>query len=170
MRRIISVVLVFAMAAGLPGLALAQGVDTVYGTVPSMYRGGATTSPAGSVTLVNSATGSVVATIPVGSDGAFIFTSVPPGSYIVRVSDGAGTLLTTSLTATLGAGASELVRWGSDRVAGVGPASGGAGGSVGGGIGTTTIVIGAAAAVGLGAGIYFATKDDKNKNVISGSR
>jgi hypothetical protein len=156
MRRVIAAALVLAMAVGFPGLALAQAADTVYGTVPAAYRSGTGSNPAVSVSLVNSATGAVIATIPVGADGAFVFTSVPPASYIIRVNDSAGGLLTTSLTATLGAGSSELVRWGSDRVTGALPASG-----AGGGLSTTTIVIGSAAVLGLGVGIYYATKDSK---------
>jgi hypothetical protein len=111
--------------------------------------------------LRDTTTNAIIGTTKTTKGGAFAFTGVPPGSYIVEIVDSANRVLGTSTTVRT-TPAAMLV---SGVVVTIGDIGGVAAVAGGGGIGafftsTTGIVVLAAAGVGLGVGIYYAVKSD----------
>jgi SdrD B-like domain len=87
------------------GLIAPTGAGSVSGIVFfDSNRGGTRDSgesPVGTgvtVTLINSATGAVIATTVTDALGAYVFNNVPPGNYTVSITPPAGTVATTPIT------------------------------------------------------------------------
>jgi hypothetical protein len=141
-RRVVATALVAALAAALPVPALAQtpASDTVWGEVPSGIRAA---HIVGSAALQDTAVDRTIATVPVGADGRFAFSNVPPGQYVVRVLNTKGETVATSLVVTLLAGTQQRAEFGEDRTpAAALPAEKG-------GISKTVLILAGAAAVGI---------------------
>jgi protocatechuate 3,4-dioxygenase beta subunit len=70
------------------------------------------------VELINATTGAVIRTTTTAADGTYVFSSVPPGSYIVRETDRSGYVSTTSNTApvTLPSGGSASANFGDQQL------------------------------------------------------
>jgi hypothetical protein len=102
------------------------------------------------VQLRNVDTGTLVGTTTSASDGAFKFTGLPEGNYVVETVDAAGNIIATSAKIGLAAGAmivGNLAVGTSAAAAGAGAAAAGAAAG-GAGLATSTIVITAVAVAG----------------------
>ena len=111
------------------------------------------------VNVVNSA-GSVVGTAVTSPAGSYSIANLPIGTYTLQVVNPAGAVLATGLGTVTASAASATVnvaltasQLGTTALA---AGAGGAGGH------TTAIVLGVAAGVGAGVGIYAATRSDSS--------
>ena len=70
------------------------------------------------VELINATSGAVIRTTTTAADGTYVFSSVPPGSYIVRETDRSGYVSTTSNTVpvTLPSGGSASANFGDQQL------------------------------------------------------
>ncbi|HLA77504.1 MAG TPA: hypothetical protein VJU18_08005 [Vicinamibacteria bacterium] len=140
-RRTVSTALIVALVAALPVPALAQAPapDTIWGEVPAAIRA---SNVVGSAALQDTVVDRTIATVPVGADGRFAFSNVPPGQYVVRVLNTNGETVATSLIVTLLASANQRAEFGDDRTPAALPEQKG-------GINKTVLILAGAAAVGI---------------------
>lgn len=139
--RTVSAALIVALAAALPVPALAQAPapDTIWGEVPGGIRA---SHIVGSAALQDTAVDRTIATVPVGADGRFAFSNVPPGQYVVRVLNTNGQTVATSLVVRLLAGAQQRAEFGDDKTPAALPAEHK-------GVNKTVLILAGAAAVGI---------------------
>lgn len=178
MKKLIASVLVLALAIAAAPInliaagRLAQNAGQISGN--AVIEG----KPMGNVTvrLRNVDTGQLVGNTTTNAQGAFSFSGLPPGNFVVETVSANGTILGTSATISLAVGAmiagavTVSTTAAAAAAAGVGAAAGGAsaaagataGGAAAAGAGlSTTVIVVTAAAVGLGAtGIVIATTND----------
>jgi len=176
MKKLIASTLILALAIAAAPInliaagKLAQNTGQIAGN--AVIEG----KPMGNVTvrLRNVDTGQLVGNTTTNAQGAFSFSGLPPGNFVVETVAANGTILGTSATISLAAGAmiagavTVSTTAAAAAAAGVGAAAGGAGAAgataggaaaAGAGLSTTAIVV-TAAAVTLGAaGIVVATND-----------
>ncbi len=179
MKKLIASVLVLALAiAAAPIHLIAAGK---LGQNTGQISGNAVIEgkPMGNVTvrLRNIDTGQLVGSTTTNAQGAFLFSGLPAGNFVVETVSLNGTILGTSATISLAAGAmiagavTVSTTAAAAAAAGVGAAAGGAsaagagataGGAAAAGAGlSTSVIVVTAAAVGLGAtGIVIATSND----------
>ena len=175
MKKLIASVLVLALAIAATPInliaagKLAQNTGQIAGN--AVIEG----KPMGNVTvrLRNVDTGQLVGSTTTNAQGAFSFSGLPPGNFVVETVAANGTILGTSATVSLVAGAmiagavtvsttaaaAAAAGIGAGGAAAAGGATAGGAAAAGAGLSTTAIVI-TAAAVTLGAaGIVVATND-----------
>jgi Carboxypeptidase regulatory-like domain len=175
MKKLIASTLVLALAIAAAPInliaagKLAQNTGQIAGN--AVIEG----KPMGNVTvrLRNVDTGQLVGNTTTNAQGAFSFSGLPPGNFVVETVAANGTILGTSATISLVAGAmiagavTVSTTAAAAAAAGIGAGAAGAAGgataggaaAAGAGLSTTAIVI-TAAAVTLGAvGIVVATND-----------
>lgn len=151
MKRLTALAIVLVLAGSVPAVALAapQGPGQLTGSVRD-----AGDRPAANVLvrLRNLDTGVVAGTTTTNSGGAYAFTGVAPGNYVVEVLDASGQILATSAALSVSAGqglAGVLVTLSSIAEKGALAAFF---------TSTTGIVVLAAAGAGIGFAVYEATK------------
>ena len=155
MRRIPVIALIFALLfSGSPLLAAPAGratqgtLGTVSGTA-SNSTGQAIAKA--TVQLRDVATGQLVSTTQSGATGAFTFTGVPAGNFVVEVVNAAGQIIGTSASITVAAGAT---------IAGVAVSvSAAVGAAAAGGISTAVIITTVAVGAGIAGAVALATND-----------
>ncbi len=151
MKRLTALAIVLVLVGSVPAVALAapQGPGQLTGSVRD-----AGDRPVANalVRLRNLDTCAIVVTTTTISGGAYAFTGVAPGSYVVEVIDASGQILSTSaaLTVTAGQGLSGVL------VTLTSIAEKGALASFF--TSTTGVVVLAAAGAGIGFAVYEATK------------
>jgi carboxypeptidase family protein len=149
MRRIIVLVLAltFALqsASTLAFAAAAQGTATLAGTARS--SSGQLIENC-TVQLRDVLTGQLVGTTKCDRAGAFVFTNLNPGNYVVEVVNAEGVVIGTSAVSTVAAGATVAVSVTAATAAG----------ATTGGISTALIVTTLAAAAGVAAVVVVANR------------
>ena len=160
MKRILALALAAALVAlGLP-LPVAAGQQTL-GSIAGVARDvGAKPLANSTVRLRNVSTGGLAATTTSNASGAFSFTGLSQGSYVIEVVNAAGQVIATSSAMTLTAGAmtiSGIALTASAAAAGAAGAAAAAGGIGSFFTSTAGIVLLAAAGAGATAGIIVAT-------------
>ncbi len=164
MRRIVAFATVLAMSlTGVPLFAASASVgrrpqtvasgQTQTGNVNGTAEDSKKKKLGGYMVRLRSTEGSgaLSGTTTTGADGAFSFTGVAPGSYVVEIVDSNGLIVGTSASLTITAGSTVSGLVVSSSAAGLLGAAGGAA-AVGGGMSTTAIVITTVAVAGGVAG------------------
>jgi Carboxypeptidase regulatory-like domain len=106
LRHLVLCVLVTALVVpGVPLLAApAPAGQAATGTVSGSARSASgQLMPNTTVRLRNAQTGQLAGSTTTGADGAFGFTALPPGTYVVEVVNAVGEVVGTSTTILLGA-------------------------------------------------------------------
>lgn len=152
--RILAVTLAFALAVlAVPGQVLAVQAPPNTGLISGTAHSQAgQTMVNTTVRLRNVATGQISGTTTSSSSGAFSFTGLNPGQYVVEVVNSAGQVIGTSSTVTLAAGAMAATGVGVTTAAAAAAAAAAGGSFFGTALGITTL-----AAIGGGiAGVTVA--------------
>ena len=145
-RKTTALILIAVLALmGAPLSAQTYSPNTVWGDVPA----GATSA---SHAVLLDASGNPVATVPVAG-GKFVFKDVPPGQYVVMLTDAASAELARSHAAQMAADGVVKALF-DEYVAPIVATSGG-------GIGTTGWVLIGAGAAGIVTAIVIASGDDE---------
>jgi len=160
MRRFIAIVLVVAMATITWPVALGaapprQATGGVNGTALDASKNPLANH---TIQLRNAQTGQLVGSSTSGASGAFTFSGIQPGSFIIEIVDAAGNILGTA-TATVTAGVVTTVTVTATALGAAAVAAGTAGGLAGLFSGTSLLVISAAAAGGIAVAVV-ATRDE----------
>jgi hypothetical protein len=120
--------------------------------------------PQVSVRVRNMDTGQVVANSTTNAQGQFNFTGLPAGNYVVETVSANGTVLGTSATVALTAGAmiAGAVTINTTAAAAAAAGIGATAGAAAAGLSTTAIVVTAAAVTAGATGVVLATGDDSS--------
>jgi hypothetical protein len=155
MKRLLILTMVFALGV-LGAAAIAAQGGNIDGTAKDSDG---KALAAVKVQLRNVDTGALVGSTQSSATGAFSFTGVNPGNYIIEIVDAAGKVIGASSSVAVAAGAAitgVTVAASAAGAIGAAAAAGGAGAFF---ASTGGILLLAAAGVGVGVGIYAATND-----------
>jgi hypothetical protein len=158
MRKLVAVVLVFAMATLTWPATLGAAAQQTGGVNGTAF--GADKNPLANTTvqLRNAQTGQLVGSSTSNATGGFSFAGIQPGNFIIEIVDAAGNILGTA-TATVTAGVVTTVSVTATALGAAALAAGAAGGATGLLTGTSLLIITAAAAGGI-AIVVLATRDE----------
>ena len=159
MRRVISTVLVLAMAAFVSPIpvVVAQGqTGAVTGTAADASKNPLANH---TVRIRNVATGQTTTTTS-AANGTFSFAGVTPGNYVIEIVNAAGNVIGASSSVAVAAGATATVTVTATAVAAAAAAAAGGAGLAGVFTGTSLIVVTAAGVAGIAIAVT-ATQDDE---------
>jgi hypothetical protein len=159
MKRLLALTLAVALVGiGIPvtaGAAARQGTASLAGIAKNA---GGQALPNYTVRLRNVANGQLAGTTTSNVEGAFSFTGLAQGNYVIEVVDAAGRIIATSTSISVAAGAAVTGVAVTISAAGAAAAAAAAGGGIGAFFTSTSgILLLAAAGAGVAAGIVKAT-------------
>ena len=156
MRRFVSVVLILAFAALVsptPLVLAQQGTGNVNGVATDASKN---PLPDHTVRIRNVSTRQLTSTTTTGADGAFNFSNLPPGDYVIEVVNSAGNIVASSTSVAVVAGQTVAVSVTASALAAAAAAT-----TTGGllGMSTTALVVGSVVVGGIAAAAVIANND-----------
>lgn len=158
MRRITSLVLAIAFAVVVSPAPLVVAQTQTGGVTGTAADPSKNPLANHTVRLRNVANGQITGSTTSAANGTFSFSGITPGNYVIEIVNSAGNIVGTSSAVTVAAGTVATVTVTATAL-GAGAAAAGGGGLAALFTGTSLVVIGAAAAVGLVIAVV-ATQDD----------
>jgi len=159
MKRLLALALAVALVGlGVPVTVNAAGPQGTASLAGIARNAGGQALPNYTVRLRNIATGQLAGNTTSSAEGAFSFTGLAQGNYVIEVVDAAGRIIATSTSITVAAGAAVTGVAVTISAAGATAAAGAAGAGVGAFFTSTSgILLLAAAGAGVAAGVVKAT-------------